>query len=43
MKRLFKRIIPIRRYKRSLISTILSLIVVALMMNYLLKIAQVAE
>tara|TARA_Y100000746_G_C15444395_1_gene424321 strand:+ start:756 stop:887 length:132 start_codon:yes stop_codon:yes gene_type:complete len=43
MKRLFKRIIPIRRYKRSLIRTILSLIAVVLMMNYLLKISQVAE
>ena len=35
MKRLFKRIIPQRVNKRSFIGTIISLIAVLLMMNYL--------
>jgi len=43
MKRIFKRIIPARIYRRSFIGTILSFIAVLLIMNYLLKIAQVAE
>ncbi|MEC8703616.1 MAG: hypothetical protein VW833_00670 [Candidatus Neomarinimicrobiota bacterium] len=43
MKRLFRQIIPARRYKRSLVGTVLSLIAVVVMINYLLKISQVAE
>lgn len=43
MSRLFKKIIPARRYKRSILSTALSLIAVLLLINYLLKISQVAK
>ncbi|MEC9006945.1 MAG: hypothetical protein VX746_01545 [Candidatus Neomarinimicrobiota bacterium] len=43
MKRLFKRIIPQRVNKRSFIGTIISLIAVLLMMNYLFKIAQATQ
>jgi len=43
MKRFFKKILPARRYKRSILSTALSLIAVLFLMNYLLKISQIAK
>jgi len=43
MKRFYKKIIPSRIYKRSFIGTVISLIAVLLMMNYLFKLAQVTE
>ncbi len=43
MRRLFKNIIPIRRYKRSILSTALTLIAVLFLINYLLEVSQVAK
>lgn len=40
MEKFFKRIIPARRNKRSLMGTTGILIVVLLLINYLLKVAQ---
>ncbi len=40
MDKFFKRLIPARRSKRSLIGTIAVLIVVIFLINYLLKVAQ---
>ena len=43
MNRFFKQINPSRRSKRSLISTIATLIVVLFLINYLMKVAQVGQ
>tara|TARA_B100001750_G_scaffold168594_1_gene137026 strand:+ start:500 stop:640 length:141 start_codon:yes stop_codon:yes gene_type:complete len=40
-KRLFKRLTPVRRNKRSLAATIGMLIMVILLMNYLINIARI--
>jgi len=39
-KRLFKRLTPARRNRRSLVATIGMLIVIVLLMNYLINIAR---
>ena len=39
-KRLFKRLTPVRRNRRSLAATIGMLIVIVLLMNYLINIAR---
>ncbi len=39
-KRFFRRLTPARRSKRSLVGTIAMLVVIILLINYLLKIAQ---
>ena len=43
MNRFFKQIIPSRRSKRSLISTIATLIVVLFLINYLMELSKVSQ
>ena len=43
MNRFFKEIIPSRRSKRSLITTIITLIVVLFLINYLMEVAKVSQ
>ncbi|MEC7799405.1 MAG: hypothetical protein VX517_05045 [Candidatus Neomarinimicrobiota bacterium] len=43
MKRYFNRVIPSRRYKRSILGTISTLIVVLFLIKYLLEVANSAS